>query len=287
METKSSLTFSFCGDYEVNAMSLVKVIGALMDMSRAVAEREFPDTTFTLKVKAITTGSLKFDFVAVAQAAQTLFAPDTLSYASNLIDILCASFSIKKALKGKKPRRVDQKDDKIIIENSEGLRIEAPVGAGIYFIDNRIDRAASNAIEAAQESGGATGLTVQAEQVVEIGRDEFEVCSKPIDLDFVDTCITALRQKETLFVRQPDFTGDAKWKFTGDQNISAYVLDENFMDQVRSGAVAMTSKTYIVADIQVRTPRKPDGLPDTTKTTYEILKVHEVHTVGEDQMVLT
>ena len=268
-------------------LSLVKVIGALLDMSRVVAEREFPETQFTLNVKAITQVSLKFDFVAVAQAAQTLLSPDSMSYASSLIDVLGATFSIKKVLKGKKPRTVERKDDKIIIENNEGLHIEAPVGAAIYFNDNRIDRSVTQIFEAAQESGGATGVKVTTDRTVEISREEFEICAQNIDLDCIlDDCITSIRYKETLFVRQPDFTGNLKWKFTGDQNISASVLDEDFKERVRNGDVSMTSKTYIIADVQVKIPRKNDGLPDPTKTTYEILKVHEIHTVDESQIHL-
>jgi len=95
-----------------------------------------------------------------------------------------------------------------------------------------------------------------------------------------------LRQKETLFVRQPDFTGGLKWKFSGAQNISASVLDENFIARLHNGDIVMNGKTYIIADVQVKVPIKSDGLPDPDRTTYDILKVYEVHTVGEGQTKL-
>jgi len=288
MENKSSLTFSFCGDYEVNALSLVKVIGALLDMSKIVAEAEFPDAEFTMNVKAITQGSLKFDFVAVmSQATQTIFSSGAMSYAANLIEVLGSFFAIKKALKGKSPQKVEERDGKTFITTNEGLYIEAHAGANIYFNDNRIDRSVSQVFEAAQESGGATGVTVTTDRTVEITRDEFDVCAKYVDFDCIDEdYITTIRSKEVLFVRQPDFTGGLKWKFTGDQNISASVLDDDFMERVRNGSVDMNSKTYIIADVKVKIPKKINGLPDPSRTVYDVLKVHEIHTIGEGQTKL-
>lgn len=288
MESKSSLTFSFCGDYEVNALSLVKVIGSLLDMSKIVAETEFPDAEFTMNVKAVTQGSLKFDFVAVvSQATKTIFSAGAMSYAANLIEVLGSFFAIKKALKGNRPQKVEQRDGKTFITTNEGLYIEAHAGANIYFNDNRIDRSVSRVFEAAQESGGATGVTVTTDRTVEITRDEFDICAKDVDLTCIsDDCITTIRSKEMLFVRQPDFTGGLKWKFIGDQNISASVLDDDFMERVRNGKVDINSKTYIIADVQVKIPKKSNGLPDPSRTTYDVLKVYEVHSVGEGQTKL-
>lgn len=284
MGNRSSLTFTFEGDYEVNAISLVQVIGSLMDLSRAVAEREYPDTAFTMNVKAVTQGSLKFDFVVVEHMAQTLLSPDVVSYASSMIDILSSFFSIKKMLRGKKPNSIEEHVDKIIIENSEGLHIEAPAGASLYFTDNRVDNSVTQVFEAAKNSGGATAVSVKAGKTIEISRDEFDICAQRIDLDCTDNCIKVVRENEILFVRQPDFTGNLKWKFTGDQNISASMLDAEFKRKVQSGEINLNAKTYIIADVQVTVPLKPNGTPDTERTDYEILLVKEIHTPGEGQL---
>ena len=201
MWNKSSLTFTFEGDYEVNALSLIQVIGALMDMSKVVTEREYPETAFSMKVKAITQGSLKFDFVVVEHMAQTLLSPDIVSYASNMIDILSSFFSIKKMLRGKKPSSIEEHGNKIIIENSEGLRIEAPAGASLYFADNRVDNSVTQVFEAAKNSGGATAVSVTTDKTVEISREEFDLCAQRIDLDCNENCIKSIRKDEILFVR--------------------------------------------------------------------------------------
>lgn len=284
MMNKSSLTFTFEGDYEVNALSLVQVIGSLMDMSKVVAEREYPDTSFTMNVKAVTQGSLKFDFVVVEHMAQTLLSPDVVSYASNMISVLSSFFSIKKMLKGKKPNSVEEHGDKIIIENSEGLRIEAPAAANIYFTDNRVDKSVTQVFEAAKNSGGATAVSVTTDKTFEISRDEFDVCSQRIEFDCCDNCIKTIRKGEILFVRQPDFTGNLKWKFTGDQNISAAMLDSDFKKKVQSGKINLNAKSYIIADVQVTVPLNLNGTPDTERTIYEILTVKEIHTSGEGQL---
>lgn len=284
MENKSNLTFSFCGDYEVNALSLSNAITSLVEISSTIAEREFPDIEFRMSVKAVAPGSLNFDFVAAAiVAAQTLFSPSCTEYAANLISVVSAVFSIKKFLKGRPPQNTEKVDEKIIITNSEGLKIEAPKSAGVYFIDNRIDKSITNIISSARISEGVTGIAVNANGLVEISRDEFEACSEEIKIEDTRGSLTKVREREILFIRQADFSGDLKWKFKWDQNITAAVLDSDFLKRVKSGEIGINAKTYIIADVEVKIYLGLDEIPDDSKPTYNIKKVHSVCTVGEEQ----
>lgn len=289
MENKSSLTFSFCGDYEVNALSLSKAITSLVELSTAIAEREFPDIEFRMSVKAVTPGSLRFDFVAAAvTATQTLLSSGSVEYAANLIEVVTAAFAVKKFLKGRKPCGAEESGESLTITNADGLELKLPKGAGIYFIDNRVDKSVTNIINAAKTSEGVTGITVDADEKIQIQRAEFESCSTEIEgIDAVykeASYKKTVRKNEALFVRQADFSGELKWKFFGDQNITASILDEGFQQNVKSGQIVISSKTYIMADVEVTVALGPDGLPDDTiKPTYNILKVHSVHTVGEGQ----
>lgn len=295
MEDKSSLTFSFCGDYEVNALSLANTITSLVEISTAVAEREFPNVHFRMSVRAITPGSLRFDFLAAvipSLVSLNLFSSDKIEYASNLIDLISNAFSIKKFLKNKFPKKKEQHGEKIVITNADGKKMEIPIAAGVYFIDPRIDNSITKIINTAKESDGTTGISVSPHSsnhsdMVQINREDFEDCSVEIPIpESEEKTIVSIRRNEVLYVRQADFYGGLKWRFKGDQNIVAEILDEEFKKKVQSGAILFGSKTYIIADVQVTVTINSDGAPNTSKPTYEILKVHEIHTVAENQLKL-
>lgn len=289
MESKSSLTFSFCGEYEVSAMALSNAIKSLVDLSSVVAKSEFPDAEFRLSVKAVTPGSLKFDFVATAiAAAQVLLAPGAIEYAANLIDIISSAFSIKKFLKGKPPQKVQKENEKIIITNSNGAKLEAPAQANVYFVDNSVDNSISNIILSAKMSEGVTGISLTSNnKIVEISREEFQDCSNEIVIHKEQqNSITKVRQKETLFIRQADFSGTLMWRFLSDQNFTASMEDKEFQRKITSGEIVLSAKSYIVADVKVTTYLNDDGIPSESKPMYSVLKVYSIHTAGEGQTKL-
>jgi len=292
MENKSSLTFSFCGDYEVSALSVSRAIESLVELSTVIAEKEYPGVEFRLTVKAVKPGSLEFEFVAAAALAlQTLLSPENVTYAASLIEIMSAVFQIKHFLKGERPKSKEDAGEKIIIAHPDGGTLEVPKGAGVYFFDNRIDRSVTNIINAAKLSEGVTGIAVDANGKIEIPRDDFDSCLKEFSID-VSTVevepLVVMRPKEILFIRQADFSGELKWRFkgAGAENIVASVLDERFLDRVISGVQEIRAKMYLVADVRVTIQFGPDKMPDESKCTYEVLKVHSVGIPGEGQTEL-
>ena len=290
MNSQSSLTFSFCGDNDVNALAVSDAIKSLVELSTAIHENEYPDVEFRLTVRAVNPGSLEFVFSAIALAAGTLFSPENISYAANMIAIMSAAFSVKKFLAGKNPKKVEKANEKITVTNAEAFTKTFPVGAGVYFVDSRVDRSVTNIIYNAKLSEGVTGISIDANGKVEISRSEFEDCSKEIDAVNVQTIeepepIVSTRNKEVLFIRQADFSGDLKWRFKGvnDENITASVLDDEFLDRVKSGEQSICATTYLVADLKIIVHIGTDGKPDDSRCSYEITKVHSVMTPGKGQ----
>lgn len=290
MEDKSSLTFSFCGDYEVNATSLCCAITSLVEISETIAEIEFPDVDFDMSVRAMRPGSLIFDFVATADFVKNMLTKDNIEFAAALLSGVSSAFAIKQFLKGENPKSVKSEEDTITIENPEGSKIIVPKTAGAYFINSNIDLSVTNAVKSAGMAKGVTGLKIQAENnTVEIPKAEFEECSKRIEINDDEHIRTFIRERETLFIRQPDFSGGLKWKFTGVEdipNITASMLDDSFNEHVQKGEIAFTGKTYIIADIRVKRYLNLDGSPSAAKPSYEVLKVHDVCTAGEGQTKL-
>ena len=287
MADKSSLTFSFCGEYEVDALALSSTIKSLVEISSEIARVEFSDVKFKMSVKAVSPGSLMFDFVAaVVSEAQSLLAPGTMDYAANLISVISASFTIKKFLKGKRPKEIAKNDDNIVIKNRDGSSLQLPANAGVYFLNSCIDQSITNIIHSAELSPGVTGISIDTNEKVTIQRDEFKECATKVELEPTHEVICTTRHNETLFIRQPDFAGEYKWRFRGDQTFSASVEDVDFLEKLKIGAIVLSAKTYIIADVQVTVYLGPDGMPDESKPVYRITKVHSVHTAGEGQLKL-
>lgn len=291
MEEKSSLTFSFCGDNEVSALAVSDAIKSLVELSTVIYEKEYPNVEFRLTVRAVNPGSLEFVFSAAALVTGALLSPENVNYATNLISVMGAVFSVKKFLVGKAPQSVKREHNRTVVINANGVKGEFPVGAGIYFVDNRVDNSVRNIINCASLSDGVTGISIDANGRVEIPRKEFEDCSKKLDFNLLEDAaelepIVSMSYKQVLFIRQVDFSGDLKWKFTGinDENITASILDEDFMDKVRSGVQNLNATMYLIADVRSTVHILENGKPDKARCTYEITKVHSIKSPGDGQI---
>lgn len=287
VKASEGLTFTFEGDMEVDALSVSKAIESLVSVSTAIAENNYPDVEFRLAVRALSPGSLNFVFVAAAQAMQTLLTTDGIQYVKGLMDIVKASFEIKKFLNGNTPAHTTKAGDRIEIERPDGTKLSVPKGAGVYFIDQRIDKSISNIFSNALNSPGISGvkLTKEDGESVEIASEEFRACSLeiPTTESSQPKTMTVERQREILFVRTPDLLGGTQWGFKTDKNIKADIEDKVFLESIQSGDIPIFAKMYIIADIRLTMEIGSDGLPDESKCHYAVTKVHSVHQPGENQ----
>lgn len=288
VKVSEGLTFTFEGDMEVDALSVSKAIENLVSVSTAIAENNYPDVEFRLAVRALSPGSLNFVFVAAAQAMQTLLTPDGIQYVKGLMDIVKASFEIKKFLKGSAPAHTTRAGDRIEIERPDGTKLSVPKGAGVYFIDQRIDKSISSIFSNALNSPGVSGvkLTKEDGDAVEIKVEQFQVCSEEIPIAELDSpkAITVERKSEVLFVRTPDLLGGTQWGFKTDKNIRADIEDKAFLESIQSGDQPIFAKMYIIADMRLTMEIGSDGLPDESKCHYAVTKVHSVHRPSGDQI---
>ena len=288
VKVSEGLTFTFEGDMEVDALSVSKAIESLVSVSTAIAENNYPDVEFRLAVRALSPGSLNFVFVAAAQAMQTLLTPDGIQHVKGLMDIVKASFEIKKFLNGSAPAHTTKAEDKIEIERPDGTKLSVPKGAGVYFIDQRIDKSISNIFNNALNSPGVSGvkLTKEDGDTVEIKAEQFQTCAEEIQIAEPDApkAITVERKNEVLFVRTPDLLGGTQWGFKTDKNIRADIEDKAFLESIESGDQPIFAKMYIVADIRLTMEIGSDGLPDESKCHYAVTKVRSVHRPGGDQI---
>lgn len=299
VEDKSSMTFSFCGNYEVDALA---VSGALRDfalLTTAIQESVFPNVSFRLSVRAVNPGSLEFEFVGEAIATAVQLFPVCSQYAKTAIEIILNLFKIKKFLSRKKAKRIHTDVQGVHITLEDGLTLDVPPGARVYFENTQIDSYVSSIVKHANDSYGVTGVRVDSDDdgmsvhCVEISRAEFLACSTPMDMADIDGVdlpepLVSHQENAVLFIRQVDFSGGAKWRFRRENNdtISATIADADFLQRVRSGQQPISATMYLIADITSTTPKGPDGTPDMSKSTFTVTKVHKIETPGEGQIKL-
>lgn len=296
MENKSSLTFTFEGDYEVDALSIVTAMQCLIKISNEIATQNYPGVEFRLAIRGLAPGSLSFDFVALASMANSLFTPDHIEYAKNLIDCIKTSFEIKHFLKGSLPKSKKTAGESIIIENKDGSKMTIPVSNSVYLINPAIDQSITGIFAESTKSCGVSGVTItHGTSKVEIPARDFPALSEKIDVSHIDENlvlpedheVTVIRHNEILYIRRPDILGDTKWGFKSDKNFSADVEDSEFLENVHSGKQSIVAKMYIVADVRLVMELGPDGLPDENTCKYTVVKVHDIHMPGDGQLMVT
>lgn len=295
MENKSSLTFTFQGDYEVDAVSIVTAMQGLIKISNEIAKQNYPDVEFRLAVRALAPGSLSFDFVALANAANSLFTPAHIEYAKNLIECIKTAFDIKHFLNGNPPKSKKVSGDSITIENKDGSKMTIPVSDSVYLINPTIDQSITGIFAETSGRSGISGIRLEhGKSVVEIPAKEFPALSSTIDVSKIEESdlqesrdVTVTRHNEILYIRKPDLLSKTKWEFKSDKYITADVEDKTFLDSVQSGKQSIVAKMYIIADVRLVMEIGPDGTPDENTCKYTVVKVHSVHVPGEGQLSLT
>ena len=280
------LTFTFEGGYEVNAVSVAKAVEGLVCISDGIATSNYPSVEFRLSVKAISPGSLNFVFLA---AAQSLLAQEKVQYAKDLMGLIKTCFEVKKFLRGKKPNKVEELSDNIVVERTNGEKITIPKGGGVYFINSEIDASISNIFNGAMNSPGVTGIKLSqgGSTSVEVPREDFPICAEKIPLSLSEEkpkTMESVRRKEFLYIRRPDLLGKYQWGFkTVDKNILADIEDEDFLESVQSGKQPIYARMYIVADLKVVVELGENGMPDEAKCHYSVIKVYGVHNPDDDK----
>lgn len=295
MENKSSLTFTFEGDYEVDAVSVVTAMQSMIKISNEIAKQNYPGVEFRLAIRGLAPGSLSFDFVALANMANNLFTPGNIEYAKNLIDCIKTSFDIKHFLKGSLPKSKKTVGESIIIENKDGSKMTIPVSNAAYLINPVIDQSITGIFSESAKSYGVSGVTIaHGESKVEIPAKDFLALSEKIDVIQIsdepapseERRITVNRPNEILYISKPDLLLNTKWEFKSDKYITADVEDVAFLESVHSGKQSIVAKMYIVADVRVVMGIGSDGLPDESSCKYTVVKVHDVCIPGEGQLSL-
>ncbi len=166
MDGNSSMTdFKVKFDGSPQYIDAQTLINSLFNLSAAIQEinRELqPDSHIEIKIRAVEPGSFWLDLTILGETIPNLFTNENLDTGSKIIATLVGLFTLRKFLKGEKPKEItSQKDNKIKIENNNGQIIV--VEGSVYNLNDKnkiVEKAVTNTFETLEADPSVTGLEI-------------------------------------------------------------------------------------------------------------------------------
>ncbi|WP_457617568.1 hypothetical protein [Lutibacter sp.] len=194
-----------------------------------------------IKVNALEKGSFLIHIDLVETTLDTLknlLTTETIKTAGFIISGFVGLIKLKKHLKGKKPKSIKRKGDKVAIKNENGdvIYVENFVN-NIYENNTIIKDALSQSFETLENDNSITGYEItdkNEKPLIRVNREEFEYLSVKSEdlLEGEKTIIMAA----SLNIIRPSFDEKLSSDFYYKGNkISAKIKDKNFQERIDKG----------------------------------------------------
>ena len=235
-ETQESLKIKFDG--QLNQVDVNTLTSSLINFSAAIQEINTelnPDQKVNIKIQATEKGSFLIDVLIVVAVAQDLFKH--VIYAPILISTFADVLTIKKHLSGEEPKKIEEIDDQIKIENVKGDVII--VKGDIYNIYNNnqvVQDAVSNTFDTLRNDPSISSFEIETEKkkIFSAGLNDFN--NLAIKSEVKKENKKVITQTVTLIIFKIVFENKYKWEFYyGGNKISAYIADKSFFERIDSG----------------------------------------------------
>lgn len=270
-------------DANILISSLIHTTNAIQEINRYLDSGK----NIEIKVKAPEKGSFLIELNLVETALDTLkyiFTKENLEVAGTIIGILTGLISLKKFLKGKKPKDVVQEANITIITNSEGdvINIDNRV-FNIYDKSQYINDALSQNFESIQNDPAITAFEItddNEKSYIRVEKEEFEFLSiKSAEISDKERIVT---EAATLNIVRLSFEENLKWDFYFRGNkISAKIKDPDFYQLIDKGESFAKGD---VLEVELQTTQIWEESVNTfINKSYQILKIHRHLVRGEQQ----
>ncbi len=221
--------------------SLFNITGILEEINQELNIECNTYRKINMNIKAFPKGSFNVDLDiinAVSQAAD-FFSHADIHTAQSIVQILIDLLRLKKLLRGKKPKEVEEKDDKITIKNDDNAKITVDQRTfNIYANNVTVNASINKNFENLANDDEISGLEIGDEkstQQIDIDGSDFNSLSSENELLEENTKEIIIKEARCTIIKIV-FEENRKWQFYYEGNkISAYVNDEHFMKQVEKG----------------------------------------------------
>jgi hypothetical protein len=230
-----------------------------------------------IKVKALERGSFLVHIELLEtsiDSLKSLFTRENVELASTIVTLLAGLIEIKKFLKGRKAKSVDQKEDKTEITNENGdVLIIENLTFTIYEHSPIIKDALSQNFDSLNNDPSITGFEItdrDENSIIRVDREEFSDLSLKSEEITNDERI--IKEAATLNIIRPSFDESLKWDFYYKGNkISAKIKDPNFYELINKGEPFAKGD---ILEVEIQINQKWDESVNTfVNKSYQINKI--------------
>lgn len=274
-ESYSDFNIIFGGENEIDATLLIDTMKEVVESLQYITTKIEPGASIKVNISSFQAGSFEIKLKTIVELAKSIPWKENLGVAATMVTILKGSLEIKKHLKGKRPKKVEYKENSAIIINKDSQKLETNKAiAETYLNDSKVDKNITNIFNIVNTDGNRNSVIIKQgeDNIVEIKSNEFVEMSKPIITDedlIVETLAHTLELN--LLLKKPDLIGRSKWDFILDKTIPVSIADEEWLREVNSGRIKLSGGVKIPVKLHIENGLDKDG--DIIDTKYTILKV--------------
>ena len=287
METEQ-LIIKFEGENDIYLETLALSLNSTINTLKSISDEVLSENDFCkFKVINIQKGSFEIVIQTIQAIAPQLFA--VAPQIESVVSIFKTIWDIRKHLKGELPKKIEQVDDKVKVENNEGaVNVFNSKSVNVYINNPAIEKALAELSKTVSEDSTRNGLSLSyvdsggEKQDVIIPKNELRLLSRPIDVEKLGSNMVENVMITDVIVHKPDLIGDSKWNlFLNASRIAANIEDRTFLEQVRAGEILFSGKTTMQVTLVSRFKVNQQGQPEPgVKPSYKIIKVHKVEQNG-------
>ena len=243
MSIDNNFKIKFDGqEHQLDANTLINSLIHISSIIQEVNSYYNSGKKIEIKIKALEKGSFLINIELVESALEhlkNLLTKDNVEYAAAIIGSVIGLVELKKFLKGKKAKSVDQKaNEKVRIENEEGevIYIEN-FTYNIYQNSPIIKDALAQNFETLDNDPNITAFEITDKNEVPLIRvEKVEFDGMSIKSDEITNGERVLIEAANLNILRLSFEGNLKWDFYYKGNkISAKILDKTFYELIDKG----------------------------------------------------
>ncbi len=289
-DKSTDFTVKFGGKLsEVNVNTLLKSLASISTVIDEISNEIGEGQKLEVKIKALDSGSFLIHIGLISLKAIDLIKQTDWGLASAVLKSLVDIFTLRKFLKGEKPKRVREQEDNVIVETKSGneIRIEKKT-FNLYNCNVRINEAISDNFEALKSNSAIDSFEIEDRKkrtLFCVPNDEFEVMSAKGITEIPDEKSKLITEPASLHIVKLVWDKTRKWEFYyRGEKISAIINDDSFFQQIDKGEQfskgdslevelqikkifdetvnTFINKSYLVSKVLKHIPRPPQGTLD-------------------------
>jgi hypothetical protein len=251
----------------IHTTSIIQEINRYLDTGKKIE----------IKVKALEKGSFLIHIELLETALdslKSLFTKENIELTTNIVTILVGLISVKKFLKGRKPKSVESKEDKTKIINESGdILVIENATFNIYENSPIVKDALSQNFDAINNDPSITGFEItdkDEKPFIRIEKDEFSDLS--LKSEEISNDERIIKEAATLNIVRLSFEESLKWEFYYRGNrIPAKIKDSTFYELINNGE-AFAKGDILEVELQIN--QKWDESVNTfINKSYQINKI--------------